>query len=58
MDTLLRQKLTAPLVGCTQEHLDLFVAAEIYTVADIKGLSETDLQDTFHVSKDQVPVTG
>ena len=45
MDVLLHQKLTAQRVGCTQEHIELFLGAEIFTIEDIKGLTEDDLKE-------------
>ena len=43
MDAALRTRLTR--LGCTQAHLDLFVHNELYTVSDVQGLQDIDLEN-------------
>jgi|TARA_B110000196_G_scaffold143286_1_gene123930 hypothetical protein len=43
MDAALRTRLTR--LGCTQAHLDLFVHNELYTVSDVQGLQDIDLDE-------------
>ena len=42
MEAELRARLTKPQVGCTQAHVDLFIANELYTVSDKQGLEDID----------------
>ena len=44
MEAELRARLTKPQVGCTQAHVDLFIANELYTVSDVQGLEDIDLE--------------
>lgn len=44
MDAALRARLTHPRVGCTDAHIQLFVENEIFHVADMQGLSDSDLE--------------
>ena len=37
-------RLTKPQVGCTQAHVDLFVANEVYSVTDMQGMDDGDLE--------------
>ena len=43
MEAELRARLTKPQVGCTQAHVDLFVANEVYSVADVQGMDDGEL---------------
>ena len=44
MEAELRARLTKPQVGCTQAHVDLFVANEVYSVTDMQGMDDGDLE--------------
>ena len=45
MDSSLRSLLTSPRVGCTQEHVDKFVNADVLSLNDAQLLGESDFKE-------------